>query len=124
MFLIIFFFNDTATTEIYTLSLHDALPILVVSTFEDSPAKKAGILTKDIIEKVDGERVIAKEYDKAVNKMKGKKGSYVTLTITREGKGTFDVKIKREEIILTSSKGRSEERRVGKECRSRWSPYH
>src|SRR5436190_12724949 len=26
----IFFFNDTATTEIYTLSLHDALPISVV----------------------------------------------------------------------------------------------
>src|SRR2546429_7387300 len=28
MILIFFFFNDTATTEIYTLSLHDALPIL------------------------------------------------------------------------------------------------
>src|SRR2546430_5715388 len=27
MRLVIFFFNDTATTEIYTLSLHDALPI-------------------------------------------------------------------------------------------------
>src|SRR5262245_64888273 len=27
-FLYLFFFNDTATTEIYTLSLHDALPIL------------------------------------------------------------------------------------------------
>src|SRR4028118_155089 len=27
--LFFFFFNDTATTEIYTLSLHDALPILV-----------------------------------------------------------------------------------------------
>src|SRR3712207_6032048 len=26
-----FFFNDTATTEIYTLSLHDALPIYVVA---------------------------------------------------------------------------------------------
>src|SRR5258706_11038386 len=25
---LVFFFNDTATTEIYTLSLHDALPIL------------------------------------------------------------------------------------------------
>src|SRR3712207_8834252 len=25
--IIVFFFNDTATTEIYTLSLHDALPI-------------------------------------------------------------------------------------------------
>ena len=27
---VFFFFNDTATTEIYTLSLHDALPILLV----------------------------------------------------------------------------------------------
>src|SRR3712207_7737126 len=27
MYMAIFFFNDTATTEIYTLSLHDALPI-------------------------------------------------------------------------------------------------
>src|SRR3712207_7758286 len=27
----IFFFNDTATTEIYTLSLHDALPIFCVT---------------------------------------------------------------------------------------------
>src|SRR2546429_3159148 len=27
MILLFFFFNDTATTEIYTLSLHDALPI-------------------------------------------------------------------------------------------------
>src|SRR3712207_9580462 len=29
MYVILFFFNDTATTEIYTLSLHDALPICV-----------------------------------------------------------------------------------------------
>src|SRR4051812_50010668 len=28
LYLRLFFFNDTATTEIYTLSLHDALPIL------------------------------------------------------------------------------------------------
>src|SRR2546422_7813000 len=30
LILIFFFFNDTATTEIYTLSLHDALPILQI----------------------------------------------------------------------------------------------
>src|SRR2546428_8315162 len=30
MLSLFFFFNDTATTEIYTLSLHDALPILYV----------------------------------------------------------------------------------------------
>ena len=29
----VFFFNDTATTEIYTLSLHDALPISEVDGF-------------------------------------------------------------------------------------------
>src|SRR5258708_14940689 len=34
-----FFFNDTATTEIYTLSLHDALPICLSSTIRSpSPA--------------------------------------------------------------------------------------
>src|SRR2546430_6760219 len=32
-----FFFNDTATTEIYTLSLHDALPILVGGAFLTGP---------------------------------------------------------------------------------------
>ena len=31
MFCCFFFFNDTATTEIYTLSLHDALPISEMS---------------------------------------------------------------------------------------------
>ena len=30
MYIIFFFFNDTATTEIYTLSLHDALPIFIL----------------------------------------------------------------------------------------------
>ena len=37
---------------------------------------------------------------------------------------TFDKKGDFEEIQADSSIKRSEERRVGKECRSRWSPYH
>src|SRR5256885_6936806 len=41
--LFFFFFNDTATTEIYTLSLHDALPI---SPATHSPATKAGVPPK------------------------------------------------------------------------------
>src|SRR3712207_9528613 len=36
--IVFFFFNDTATTEIYTLSLHDALPILT----SVPPARAAG----------------------------------------------------------------------------------
>src|SRR5215212_7097212 len=38
-----FFFNDTATTEIYTLSLHDALPISAFASDEGSPGL-AGVL--------------------------------------------------------------------------------
>src|SRR3989441_9189781 len=39
----IFFFNDTATTEIYTLSLHDALPIFsTVPSFDTGNEIKAG----------------------------------------------------------------------------------
>src|SRR3712207_9333511 len=36
--LYIFFFNDTATTEIYTLSLHDALPICKRTGWQDVDA--------------------------------------------------------------------------------------
>src|SRR5688572_33363502 len=38
-----FFFNDTATTEIYTLSLHDALPI-----FFKNNCSKVGLLTIEL----------------------------------------------------------------------------
>src|SRR5574337_1836885 len=39
LFCLFFFFNDTATTEIYTLSLHDALPICGYTyRFENVPA--------------------------------------------------------------------------------------
>src|SRR3712207_8620096 len=40
-----FFFNDTATTEIYTLSLHDALPILRFSRYDQFvvPRARSGV---------------------------------------------------------------------------------
>src|SRR2546430_5794705 len=44
---IFFFFNDTATTEIYTLSLHDALPIC------DPPGASAHVATR----RPDGHRI-------------------------------------------------------------------
>src|SRR2546430_13387323 len=42
LFSFFFFFNDTATTEIYTLSLHDALPIY--SDLKSVAAERAGDL--------------------------------------------------------------------------------
>src|SRR3712207_9580381 len=42
LFRIFFFFNDTATTEIYTLSLHDALPISSSSASDRSAPNPRG----------------------------------------------------------------------------------
>src|SRR3712207_9200688 len=52
-FILFFFFNDTATTEIYTLSLHDALPISrpavdrVVVVDEELPVAEHGVPDED-----------------------------------------------------------------------------
>src|SRR4051794_41670354 len=55
-----FFFNDTATTEIYTLSLHDALPILtdrrlaglaVLQPFLPVPDPRRGVLEQAILDR-------------------------------------------------------------------------
>src|SRR3712207_7050820 len=44
--LLFFFFNDTATTEIYTLSLHDALPICETRPFRGAgPASSGAVRT-------------------------------------------------------------------------------
>src|SRR5215203_1538195 len=43
--LLFFFFNDTATTEIYTLSLHDALPIAPPNTYTNSSIIAIGVMT-------------------------------------------------------------------------------
>src|SRR5256885_9833629 len=43
-----FFFNDTATTEIYTLSLHDALPISVAAAVEIQRALRAQTWPADV----------------------------------------------------------------------------
>src|SRR3712207_7671640 len=40
---VFFFFNDTATTEIYTLSLHDALPIFQWRTLRLALAQRAAV---------------------------------------------------------------------------------
>src|SRR2546429_2989343 len=43
-----FFFNDTATTEIYTLSLHDALPISIDQPLADGSRQRIAALQQSI----------------------------------------------------------------------------
>src|SRR3712207_9077956 len=67
LLLCIFFFNDTATTEIYTLSLHDALPICEVDQgHHDRALGGAADLMRDqvgrdvlVIDGHEGERALA-----------------------------------------------------------------
>src|SRR5258708_30841073 len=51
-------------------------------------------------------------------------GTIVTRVVIAENDDGMWTEIFRGDEHLKNSKGRSEERRVGKECRSRWSPYH
>src|SRR5690242_21652191 len=44
--LFLFFFNDTATTEIYTLSLHDALPIFATPEMAESELDSSDWITR------------------------------------------------------------------------------
>jgi carboxyl-terminal processing protease len=59
--------------------------IVVVAPIEDTPAYKAGILSKDIITKIDGQSTDGREVDDAVKLIRGKPGSKVVLTIDRDG---------------------------------------
>src|SRR5215467_14790773 len=54
-FFFFFFFNDTATTEIYTLSLHDALPICFLARARSALATIPGshVVGKTSIEETD-----------------------------------------------------------------------
>src|SRR2546430_12201078 len=45
-----FFFNDTATTEIYTLSLHDALPISQPIPTKPARFAQQGLMESDLID--------------------------------------------------------------------------
>src|SRR5690242_21436427 len=48
---VVFFFNDTATTEIYTLSLHDALPIFRRSAPIPAPRNRLTIATTRVAQR-------------------------------------------------------------------------
>lgn len=87
--------------------------IVVVTTFDGSPAKKAGILPDDVITKVNGKAVTGKELDNAVTMMKGADGTEVTLTMYRQSKGSFDLKMKRAKISTVTVTGEMLTNKIG-----------
>lgn len=70
----------------------------VISPIDDTPAFTAGIEAGDLILKIDGQLTKGLSLMQAVEKMRGKPGSSITLTIGREHRAPFDVKLKRAVI--------------------------
>jgi carboxyl-terminal processing protease len=86
--------------------------IKVVSPIDDTPASKAGILSNDIITKIDGEQVQGQSLNQAVDKMRGPVNTSVKLTIQR-GKDVKEVTITRDIIRVQSVRSREEGTDVG-----------
>lgn len=108
-------YMDPTETKDFNDSLNDNLDgigaeltvkegaLMVVSTIKDSPAQKAGLLTDDIIYKIDGSETGEMTLYDAIKKIRGTKGTSVTLTLLRKGKDEpFDVTITRDTIMIES----------------------
>ena len=140
--MLFFFFNDTATTEIYTLSLHDALPILdgkhitLGVTGSIACYKAIDLASKLTQASANVDVILTKGASKFVTAL-----AFAAITHRPVVTDVFDPQSelsidhvalaeRSDSIVIapatahTIAKMRSEERRVGKECRSRWSPYH
>jgi carboxyl-terminal processing protease len=72
--------------------------LVVVAPIDGSPAKAAGLKPGDVIAKVDGVSVDGLTADEARNKIRGKKGTTVVLSIMRSGAAPFDVTITRDVV--------------------------
>lgn len=78
--------------------------VKVVSPIDDTPAFKAGLKPGDYIISLDGTTVVGMTLNEAVDKMRGKSGTKIKLTIRRGTEKPFDVTLKREEIKIQSVK--------------------
>ncbi|HLQ86677.1 MAG TPA: S41 family peptidase [Salinisphaeraceae bacterium] len=81
--------------------------VRVVAPIDDTPAKKAGIESGDLIVRINGDPVKGMTLTDAVKIMRGEPGTEITLTIVREGEdGPFKVTLERAKIEVKSVKSR------------------
>jgi len=80
--------QETSTGEFGGLGLEVGMEdnfIKVISPIDDTPAKKAGIKTGDLIISIDNQPIKGLDLGEAVKKMRGPKGSEITLSVVRQG---------------------------------------
>ncbi|HEV2336496.1 MAG TPA: S41 family peptidase [Stellaceae bacterium] len=87
--------------------------VKVVSPIDDTPAARAGLKPGDLITHLDGTPVQGLSLPDAVEKMRGPVNSDINLTIRREGKEPFDVKLTRAIIKIQSVRSHLEGKDIG-----------
>jgi carboxyl-terminal processing protease len=87
--------------------------VKVVSPIDDTPAARAGLKPGDLITHLDGDPVQGMTLPEAVEKMRGPVSSEIKLTIRREGREPFDVKLIRATIKIQSVRSHLEGDNVG-----------
>jgi carboxyl-terminal processing protease len=79
--------------------------VKIIAPIEDSPGFKAGLKAGDFITHIDGKLIYGGTLDEAVDQMKGKPGTSLTITVVRPGRDKpFDVKLTRAIIELKAVK--------------------
>lgn len=86
--------------------------LVIISTLDDSPAKKAGLLANDAILKVNDEDVQGFSVEQAVSKIRGEKGTTVKLTVFRNNE-LKDFSITRAAITNPSVKSEITPENIG-----------
>ncbi|HEY8872754.1 MAG TPA: S41 family peptidase, partial [Stellaceae bacterium] len=87
--------------------------VKVVSPIDDTPAAHAGLKPGDLITNLDGTPVQGLTLPEAVEKMRGPVNSDINLTIRREGRDPFDVKLTRAVIRIQSVRSHLEGDNIG-----------
>src|SRR6476659_10411061 len=87
--------------------------VKVVSPIDDTPAANAGLKPGDLVTHLDGTPVQGLTLPEAVEKMRGPVNSDITLTIRREGREPFDVKLTRAVIKIRSVRSHLEGKNIG-----------
>ncbi|MGZ9032957.1 MAG: S41 family peptidase, partial [Rhodospirillales bacterium] len=82
--------------------------VKVVSPIDDTPAFKAGLQPGDLITHIDGQEILGMTLAEAVEKMRGKIGTPIKLSIRRADREPFDVTLTRDVVKIRSVRSRQE----------------
>ena len=78
-------------------------PLTIIAPIDDTPADRAGLLSGDVIARIEGKPTMDMSVQDAVGLLKGDKGTRVTVTIERPGLDeAFDVTLERDDIPIDS----------------------